>query len=206
MSYLENRILKISKKHKLSHIGSCLSASNAIEAIYKTRKPHEPFILSNGHAALALYCVLEGWGFGDAEETYEKHGTHPNRDMKRGIWASSGSLGHGIGIAVGMALSNRNRLVYVMISDGECAEGSVWEALRVAGEQKLENLRVVVLCNGYSALGPVDVDLLEERLKLFYPCVTVKSNLFNYPDWLQGLNGHYVVMDDEMYKELKIQE
>ena len=206
MSYLENRILKISKKHNLSHIGSCLAASNPIEAIYKTKKPDEPFILSNGHAALALYCVLEGWGFGDAEQMYLKHGTHPNRDMASGIWASTGSLGHGIGIGVGMALSNRERLVYVMISDGECAEGSVWEALRVAGEQQLDNLRIVILCNGYSALGKVDTDLLEERMKLFYPSVAIKANLFNYPDWLQGLQAHYVVMDDDQYAELKIPE
>ena len=206
MSYIEQRILKLSKKHNLSHLGSCLTASGPIDAIYRTKKKDEPFILSNGHAALALYCVLEAWGFGDAEEIYKKHGTHPNRDMKSGIWASTGSLGHGIGIAVGYALSDRKRLVYVMISDGECAEGSVWEALRIAGEQKLENLRVVVLCNGYSAYGTVDTDLLEERLKLFYPSIAIKANLFNYPDWLQGLDAHYIVMDDEQYKELKLPE
>ena len=121
-SYLEQRILKISKKYNLSHIGSCLSAAGPIEAIYTTKKPDEPFILSNGHAALALYCVLERWAFGDAEKMYKKHGTHPNRDKKNGIWASTGSLGHGVGIAVGYALSNKNRLVYVLTSDGECAE------------------------------------------------------------------------------------
>ena len=205
MSYLENKILKISKKHNLSHIGSCLTSSGPIDAVYRTRKPDEPFILSNGHAALALYVVLESWGFGDAEKLYKKHGTHPNHDVKDGIWASTGSLGHGIGIAVGYALSNRKRLVYVTISDGECAEGSVWEALRIAGEQQLDNLRVVVICNGYSALGKVDVDLLEERLKLFYPCVVVKANLFNYPDWMQGLEGHYHVMNDKEFNELKVE-
>ena len=206
MSFIEQRILKISKKHNLSHIGSCLIASNPIEAIYKTKKPDEPFILSNGHAGLALYCVLEAWGFGDAEEIYKKHGTHPNRDTKMGIWASTGSLGHGIGIAVGMALSDRKRLVYVMISDGECAEGSVWEALRIAGEQQLENIRVVILCNGFGAYGSIETDLLEERMKHFYPSVAVKANLFNYPDWLQGQEGHYVVMTDEQYAELNIPE
>jgi transketolase N-terminal domain/subunit len=205
MSYLENRILKISKKHNLSHLGSCLTAVNPIEAIYRTKQPDEPFILDNGHAALALYCVLEAWGFGDAEELFEKHGVHPNHDPKNGIWASTGSLGHGVGIAVGYALSNRERNVYLMISDGGAAEGSVWEALRIAGDCKLENLRIVVLCNGYSALGKVDTDLLEERLKLFYPLVAVKANLFNYPDWLQGLQAHYVVMNDEQFEELKLE-
>lgn len=201
-SYLEKRILEISHKKHLSHIGSCLMASGPIQAIYKTRKPHEPFILSNGHAALALYCVLEEWGFGNAERIFDKHGVHPNRDIKNGIWASTGSLGHGIGIAVGMALADRERLVYVMISDGECAEGSVWEALRIAGEQRLENLRIVVLANGYGAYGKIDVDVLEQRLQLFYPLLVVKANLFNYPDWLQGQQAHYLVMSDEQAQEV----
>lgn len=181
-------------------------ASNPIEAIYKVRKDDEPFILSNGHAALALYCVLEQWGFGDAEKLFDKHGVHPNRDLKSGIWASTGSLGHGIGIAVGMALANRDRNVYVMISDGEAAEGSVWEALRIAGDQRLENLRVTVLANGYGAYGKIDVDMLEERIKLFYPHLFLKVNLFNYPDWLQGQQAHYIVMNDEQFKELNLRD
>jgi transketolase len=122
--------------------------------------------------------------------------------MEHGIWASTGSLGHGIGIAVGMALSDRKRLVYVMISDGECAEGSVWEALRIAGEQKLENLRLAVICNGSGAYGKIEVDILERRLEMFYPNVVIKANLFNYPDWFQGLEGHYHVLTDENMKEI----
>lgn len=204
MSWTEHKILRLSKKYNLSHIGSCLIASNPIEAIYKVKKQNEPFILSNGHCGLALYCVLERYVLGNAEELWHKHGVHPNRDTKHGIWASSGSLGHGLGIAIGYALSNRNRLVYCMISDGECAEGSIWEALRFAGEQQLENLRLVVLCNGYGAYGKIDVDLLEQRLQMFFPCLVVKANLFNYPEWLQGQQAHYVTMSDEQYAELKL--
>jgi len=203
-SHLEQRILEISHKHHLSHVGSCLLASEPIKAAYKLKKDNEPFILSNGHAGLALYCVLEEWGFGDAEEMWKKHGTHPNRDMEHGIWASTGSLGHGIGIAVGMALSDRDRLVYVFISDGECAEGSVWEALRIAGEQRLENLRLAIICNGYGAYGKIEVDILERRLEMFYPNVVIKCNLFNYPDWFQGQEGHYHVLTDENMRELNL--
>jgi len=58
---------------------------------------------------LALYCVLEAWGFGLAEDLVKEMGTHPNRNMKRGIWASTGSLGHGIGLAVGMAIADKTR-------------------------------------------------------------------------------------------------
>jgi transketolase len=206
MSYVEQKILKISKKHNLSHIGSCLIMSGPLDAIYKTRKADEPVILSSGHSGLALYCTLEQWGYGDAEKLFLKHGVHPNRDYKNGIWCSAGSLGHGIGIAVGMAFANKDRLVYAVMTDGECAEGSVWESLRVASDYRLENLRLIVVCNGWGAYGKIDTDILETRLQLFYPCVVVKANLFNYPDWVQGQAGHYVQMTDEQYKELKLPE
>jgi len=199
---LENRVLELSYRHHLSHIGSCLTAVNPIEAIYKVKKPNEPFILSSGHMGLALYCVLEAWGFGDAEDLVKKYGTHPDRDFKRGIYASTGSLGHGIGIAVGMALADRTRNVYVVISDGEAAEGSVWEALRIAGDQRLENLRISIICNGYGAYGKIDVEVLEKRLQWFYPTLVIKVNMFNYPWFLQGQDAHYVTLTEEQYKEV----
>lgn len=202
MTFLEKRVIDLSYKHKLTHIGSCLTAVGPIEAIYKVKKPNEPFILSAGHMGLALYCVLEAWGFGDAEDLVVKYGTHPDRDMERGIWASTGSLGHGIGLAVGMALADRTRNVYVLISDGEAAEGSLWEALRIAGDQRLENLRVGIICNGYGAYGKVELDALEKRLQLFYPTLVIKVNTFSYPDFLQGQQAHYIQLTDEMYQEI----
>ena len=195
MSGIERRVLELSKKHQLAHIGSCLMASEPINAIYKVKKEDEPFILSAGHMGLALYCVLEAWGHGDAEDLVKKYGTHPDRDMKRGLWASTGSLGHGLGIGVGMAIADPTKNVYVLLSDGECAEGSIWEALRVAGDLRLENLRVAVICNGLGAYGKIDVDLLEKRLQLFYPTLIIKANTFNYPQWLQGQKSHYVKID-----------
>ena len=203
-SYIELRILKLSRKYNLSHIGSCLIAQGPIDAIYRTKKPDDIVILSSGHAGLALYCVLEQWGFGDAEKLYLKHGVHPNRDYKHGIWASTGSLGHGIGLGVGMAIANPDKIVYIVTTDGEMAEGSCWEALRIAGELRLENIRLAVVCNGYGAYGKIDVDLLEKRLELFYPCIVIKANLFNYPDFLQGQDGHYVQLDDAKAKELNL--
>lgn len=195
MSGIEKRVLEISYKNKSSHIGSCLIASEPINAIYAVKKPHEPFVLSAGHMGLALFCVLEAWGFGNAEELAKKYGTHPDRCMEDGIWASTGSLGHGIGIAVGMAIADKTRNVYVLLSDGECAEGSVWESLRVAGDLRLENLRVAVICNGYGAYGEIEVDILEKRLQMFYPTLIIKANTFNYPEWLQGQQAHYVTID-----------
>lgn len=203
MSGVERRVLELSYKLGLSHIGSCLIASEPINAIYAVKKPKDPVILSSGHMGLALYCVLEAWGHGDAEKLAVKHGTHPNRDMEHDIWCSTGSLGHGIGIAVGMAIADKTRNVYVVMSDGECAEGSVWESLRVAGDLRLENLRVAVICNGTGAYGNIEVDILEKRLELFYPNLVIKANTFNYPSFLQGQRAHYEKIDTpEKAKEL----
>lgn len=203
LNKLEQRIIDLSYKYQLSHIGSCLSVVRLIDGIYQVKKTDEPFILSNGHAALALYVVLEKNGVADAEELFNKHGVHPNRDMANGIWCTSGSLGHGIGIGVGMALQNRKRDVYVMTSDGEMAEGSCWEALRIAAENRLENLKITCIANGYGAYGKIDSDWLDIRLQYFYPTLVQKINLYSFPDWFQGQDGHYVTMNDQQYKELQ---
>jgi len=202
MRELEKRILDLSYKYKLSHIGSCLTSVNIIDSVYSVKKKDEPFILSCGHAGLALYAVLEKREGKDAEKLLKKHGVHPVRDKKAGIWCSTGSLGMGLPIAVGMALANRKRNVYCLVSDGEMAEGSCWEALRIATDNKLENLRINIVGNGYSALGKTDVDLLDLRMQYFYPSLMVKTNLFSFPEWLQGLEGHYHIMNSKEYKEI----
>ena len=201
LSKLETRILDISYKKGLSHIGSCLGAVQMIDNTYQVMKPEDKFVLSMGHAALALYVVLEKNGKGDAEELFDKHGVHPNRDLEHGIYCSTGSLGQGLPIAVGMALADRDRDVWVVTSDGELAEGSMWEALRVAGEQRLENLKIAVIANGYGGYSKIDVDWLDNRVVSFYPALVVRTNLFKFPAWLQGLDAHYVTMNEERYQE-----
>ena len=201
MDPLKRRILDLSYKHHLSHIGSCLSAVSTIDKIYSVKKKDEPFILSNGHAGLALYVVLEKYEGKDAEKLLLKHGVHPNRDLEDGIWACTGSLGHGLAIGVGMAFANRKRLVHIVTSDGECAEGSIWEALAVARKYQLENLRIAIIGNGYSAYDEVDVADLDTRINSFYPSLMVRTNLYAFPDFLQGLEAHYHVMTEEEYKE-----
>lgn len=198
---LEKRILDISYKKKLSHIGSCLAAVTSIDNCYNSMKEGDTFVLSTGHAFLALAVVLEKYKGLDAEKLIDEHGTHPVRNVDEGILVSTGSLGQGLPIAVGMAIADKKHFVYVIVSDGEMAEGSMWEALRIAGEQRLENLRIAVVANGFSALGRVDVSLLDTRIQMFYPSMVVKTDLFKFPAWIQGLNGHYQVMDETMYKE-----
>ena len=120
-------------------------------------KPHWPerdlFVLSKGHAALGYYCVLAQLGyFMPAEvERFGAHrstfGCHPDRLKIPGVEASCGSLGHGIGIAVGMALGLKiggsDRRVFTLIGDGEANEGSVWEAVMVASDRRLANLTIL---------------------------------------------------------------
>ena len=136
------RIIDITYQEKLSHLSSCLSAWPIIHEIYDLKKEDEVFILSNGHAGLALYCELEARYGIDPVMLLHKHGIHPGKDLENKLYCSTGSLGSGLPIAVGHALANRSKNVYCMISDGESAEGSIWESLRFARVQKLDNLKI----------------------------------------------------------------
>lgn len=194
---LHRRILDVSHRHKLSHLGSCLGAVDIIDDIYSRRKPDEPFILSAGHAGVALYCVLEKHLGLDAEALFLKHGVHPNKDLGDGIYASTGSLGCGLGIAVGRALSNRNRNVWCLISDGECAEGIVWEALSFARREELFNLKVHCHWNGYGAYRSTTSDW-RTLLGAFQGHVSIHERSVDdlgIP-FLKGQDAHYYVQTD----------
>lgn len=202
LNKLEKRVIDISYKLKLAHLGSCLTAVKLLDHLYLVKEPKDIVVLSSGHAGLALYVALEKHEGKDAEELFKKHGVHPNRDVNNGIYISSGSLGHGIGIAVGMAIAKPERIIYVLTSDGEMAEGSNWEALRVAAELRLENLRIMVNCNGYGAYGKVDIDWLDLRMQYFYPSLCQRTNLYEGEDWMQGLQAHYHTMTKEDYEKI----
>lgn len=220
MNNLSKRILKLSKKHDLAHIGSCLSVVDILDVIYQMKGENDKVILSQGHVAVALYCVLEKYEKVNAEDLFKKHGVHPNRD--RYIDCSTGSLGHGIGIGVGMAIANPDITIFCVVSDGEMAEGSCWEALRIASEHKLTNLKVVGNFNGYSAYDAVNIDVLIHRITafgwgvlpisghsqlkimegltlkkngvpIFLACRTNSSPL----PWLKGIDAHYCKVPED---------
>jgi transketolase len=155
-------IIRIAKDSGHGHIPTCFSVVEILYAIYNTirHNPKDPlwderdiFILSKGHAALAHYCVLAKVGYFDISEVgtigsfMSSFGCHADRLKVLGIEASTGALGHGIGIAVGIALAfkiNRSdRRVSVLIGDGEANEGSVWEAIMVAVNLGLDNLTII---------------------------------------------------------------
>ena len=125
MKKLYRRLLDICYENKLHHLGSYFSCLHIIDEIYRNKNEDDIFILSNGHAVVALYVVLEKYYGLDAQELLDKYGEHPKRNELDHIHCSTGSLGMGICVAVGRAVGNPNRHVHVMISDGESNEGSV---------------------------------------------------------------------------------
>jgi len=197
---LKKRILEIAYKNKLSHLGSYLSSLEIIEEIYKKKNPEDIFILSSGHAALALYVVLETYEGKNAEMLFKKHGGHPHCDEENGLYCSTGSLGMGITVAVGRALANPKRKVYVLISDGESAEGSIWESLRFIYDQNIKNIEVYVNINGYAAYDKIDSEYLSKRLTSFLPNINLRYTSVNQYPFLKGLNAHYHAMSEEDYK------
>ena len=199
---LKKRIAAIAYNNKLGHLGSYFSSVDIIDEIYSKMNEDDIFILSSGHAALALYVCLEKYKGQDAEVLFNKHGGHPHRDEKRGIYCSTGSLGLGLTIALGRAVANSKRKVHVLISDGECAEGSIWEALKTIVEQKIDNIEVYVNVNGYAAYMEVDKSYLEQRLKTFLPSIKIHHTNVEQYSFLKGLNAHYHVMNEENYNEV----
>ncbi len=169
-------ILKISFNGKTGHVGSALSIIDLLTVLYgKILKvdPTQPkwplrdrFLLSKGHAAAALYAVLCRRGFFSEEElfTFCKNGSrlavHPEDTRLPGLEFASGSLGHGLAIANGLALAAKQTenpfRVFVLLSDAECNEGSIWEAALFSAQHRLDNLTVMVDYNKMQALGPTE--------------------------------------------------
>lgn len=205
MTDLAYRILSLSYKHRRSHIGSCLTAAPVLDEIYRERKPSEPVIASAGHCGLALYCALEKHCGKDAEDLLARHGVHPTKNAADGIWCSTGSLGQGISVAVGRALANRSRRVWVYITDGECAEGVVYEALAFAGRARLDNLIVYCGWNGYGAYRETDNRVLHALNELF-------PVRWSYDGWdpeipfLKGQAAHYITMSESDWVWVQAQE
>jgi len=181
-------ILEQSKRADVGHIGSCLSVADIVAVLYggvldvddPGGADRDRFIMSKGHAALALYAALHlrGWLSTDELDTFcgdgSRLGVHPEHVVP-GIDFSTGSLGQGLAVGVGAALAARaqgsTRHVFVLMSDAECNEGSVWEAAMFAAHHRLANLVAIVDDNGQQALGStkdiLDLGPLADRWRAF---------------------------------------
>ena len=204
-THLTKRILEISYEHKLSHLGSVLSVLPILINIYERMEIDDECVLSCGHAGLAQYVILESLGHGDAEEMLNIAGIHPDRVLNKymeesPIACSTGSLGQGLPIALGMSIADKARDVYCVISDGECYEGSIWEALQLKDRLLIDNLKVFVNANGHSAYSVIDRQLLEMRLRMFDPNITIYYTNSEVFPFLNGIDSHYHVMNEDEYR------
>lgn len=181
-------ILAQSKRANVGHIGSCLCVVEILSALYggvirmaaPDDRDRDRFVLAKGHAGLALYAALALRGLlSDADlDTFcgdsSALGVHPEIGVP-GIDFATGSLGHGLSLALGAGLAARlqgsSRRVYCLMSDAECNEGSVWEAAMFAAHHRLDNVTAVIDVNGQQALGltrdVMDLSNLAQRWEAF---------------------------------------
>lgn len=193
--YSRQLIVNVLTKTKNSHLGCALSIIDILTVIYhcfldlekikNKQLDRDYFILSKGHAASALYVTLATNGLFDEQrlETYHQNGVpfagHPMKDTLPGIEASTGSLGHGLSLGVGLAIAakhdNHNNNIYVLVGDGECQEGSIWEAITMAARFKLNNLTLIIDYNNLQSLYDTPDEIMpgsfRDKFKAF--CWTV---------------------------------
>ena len=170
---IRGRLVAMSHAAKTPHLGSALSCVDILVAAYwgalrvEPSNPLDPgrdrFLLSKGHAATALYATLACRGFFEESwlDRFNAPGSplaeHPSPHGIPGVEAATGSLGHGLSLALGMALAQRIRgwksRCYVLMSDGECEEGTVWEAAMFAPAHRLDNVAAIVDYNRWQATG-----------------------------------------------------
>lgn len=180
---IRERILEMGAGPEGTHIGGSLSATDVLTVLYGAVlrvRPDEPdwpdrdwFVLSKGHASAALYATLAEYGFIPAAECaeYARPGSrlagHPLRRLE-GVEFPTGSLGHGLSLAVGVALAQRRTgrpgRVFALLGDGELQEGSVWEAVTAAAHHRLDRLVAVVDRNGWQISGTTEQCMTLEPL------------------------------------------
>ena len=189
------------------HIGSALSAADILAVLYcdvlkyDTANPQSDnrdfFILSKGHAYIGYYATLAKAGYFTNEDIKEQFMTdngwlpvHPVKNLEKGIEFSGGSLGTGMPFSVGkayaMKLASKPNKVYALVGDGECDEGSIWEAFMSAAHLGLNNLTVVVDCNSLQQDGPT-----EEVLKVDIAALA------------KACKWNVIVVDGHSHQELK---
>lgn len=199
---IKERIMKIGLKTGCSHVASALSCVNVLCDTYNAF-PDEIIILSKGHGALALYVILNELGKlpNKVLDTYYQDGglgIHSTLAPEYGIYASTGSLGHGLGIGVGYAIANPKRKVFVIMSDGELDCGSTWEALRLMLKLNLTNLLPVVDVNGWHAFSKFDEKSLDFMYRNYY---STKGE--GWGKFENTVDAHYQIVTPELYKEWK---
>jgi transketolase len=209
---LRKTILDMSYAGKTVHIPCAFSIVEILASLYRSHLnagdyPGDPerdyLVLSKGHGVMALYACLyeKGWLKAEDIKNYFKDGTTLkglSDCHTEGVEVTSGSLGHGlsvgVGIALGLKFKGSKQRVFAIVGDGECNEGAIWEALLFATHWKLDNLVVIVDANGYQAMGKTeDVMSLKDLPRKFEA-----FNLETYE-----VDGHDASHLDEVFRQIK---
>ena len=204
---LRRKIVELVFKSKEGHIPSSLSIIDIIYYIYKKRlkKNNSIFILSKGHGSLALYVVLNYFKILKTKilNLYFKNnkfiGGHPEINL-RGVEASTGSLGHGFPTATGIALGlkikkNNKKKIYVLVGDGECNEGPIWESAHIASNYKLDNL-ICIVDDNKSSKNLLPIDNLLKKWSAF-GWHTIKANGHSF----KSLDSAFAKIDKKKNKK-----
>ena len=189
--YLRSLVVRSLLGGGRGHMGSAMSLIEILRVLYDNvaninkknfkKKTRDRVILSKGHGCLALYAILADKNFINKKELDKASridsilGGHPESSKVKGVEASTGSLGHGLPIGVGLALaakiSKLNYNTFVIVGDGEINEGSVWESAMIAAKHKLDNLKVIIDYNKIQSYGPtkdvLNLEPLKEKWKSF---------------------------------------
>lgn len=174
---LRKTVLEMCIKAGTGHVTSCFSCVEIlVDLFYRDMTPEDVFILSKGQASPLLYAILADKGLIEEGELWKFAkkdgvlGVHLDHHIP-GAVLTAGSLGHGLGIACGIATAKKRDgkpgTVYCLLGDGECYEGSVWEAAMFAGNEKLDNLVAIVDKNGLMVTGKANVGSLVRKFKAF---------------------------------------
>ena len=199
---LRKSIIETSYKAKIPHLGSCLSCLDILVYLYfrelnitpltSNHQGRDRFVLSKGHGAPALFQVLAYSGYfpkSDLEQFGQNgsffHEHPPKPGLINGIEAATGSLGHGMPMALGFSLASRisdlNYRVYALLSDGECNEGTIWESAMFASAQKISNLTIIIDYNKWQATG---------RSKEIFALEPFKQKWEAFGWHTEDINGH----------------
>jgi transketolase len=186
LNKLKREIIEVSSSSKEGHVASAFSILDILWVLYdkilkirpkNTQSPDRDFfILSKGHASLGQYAVLKEKGFIDKDtfKSFGKYesvlGGHPKRNTAIGIESSTGSLGHGmpmaVGIAMGLKIQNKEQKVFTLIGDGEMNEGTIWESIMLASHHKLDNFCCIADYN-HSTDRALALGNIEKKFKAF---------------------------------------
>lgn len=190
-----------------AHLGGGLSMVELMTTLYARAMNFDPldptlasrdrFILSKGHGVLGFFPILAQFGYFDKSllRTFKVDGSdlvaHPVWNQELGIESSNGSLGHGLSMAAGIALAAKLKVepyrTYVLLGDGECNEGSVWEAAMFAVQYKLDNLTAIVDWNGFQSDGPSE-DVIDNKI---------------LPDRWRGFGWNVIEIDGHDFTEIE---